>query len=151
LRQYFSVDGLPLAAFPDGYRPRRPPSRRRRHQRPFVPPAFIEGNASALSRFLIITPNERQAPRPPLNFTKQTDGAVQVWHRNAEATFARDGDAIRVVTRLGAEPRRQAILAVRIADDGNIVAVADGDELRSPAAAAEHVLTPVLVETFAKP
>jgi hypothetical protein len=95
--------------------------------------------------------NERQAPRPPLNFTKQPNGVVKVWHRSAEATFARDGDAIRVSTRLGAEPGREAILAMRIPSEGNVVALADGDELRTPAAAAEHLLTPVLVETFAKP
>jgi hypothetical protein len=95
--------------------------------------------------------NERQAPRPPLIFTKQANGAVHVWHRSAEATCAPDGDAIRVATRLGAEPKREAILAMRMASEGNVVALADGDELRTPAAAAEHVLTPVLVETFAKP
>jgi hypothetical protein len=95
--------------------------------------------------------NERQAPRSPLNFTKQANGAVHVWHRSAEVTCAPDGDAIRVATRLGAEPKREAILAMRMASEGNVVALADGDELRTPAAAAEHVLTPVLVETFAKP
>ena len=95
--------------------------------------------------------NERQAPRPPLNFTKQADGAVHVSHRSAEARFARDGDAIRMSTRLGAEPEREAILAMRVRSEGNVVALVDGDELRSPTAAAEHVITPVLVATFAKP
>jgi hypothetical protein len=95
--------------------------------------------------------NERQAPSPPLNFSKQTNGAVHVRHRSAEATFTRDGDAVRVSTRLGAEHGKDAILAMRIAADGDVVALVDDDELRTPAAAAEHVLTPVLVETFARP
>jgi hypothetical protein len=95
--------------------------------------------------------NERQAPRPPLNFTRQANGAVHVWHRSAEATCAREGDAIRVTTRLGAEPTREGLLAMRIPADGKVVAVADGAELDTPTALAEHILTPLLVKTFAKP
>jgi hypothetical protein len=96
--------------------------------------------------------NERQAPRSPLNFTRQADGAVHVWHRCAEARFARDGDAMRVSTRLGVESAaREAVLALRAGSEGHVVALANGEELRTPTAAAEHLLTPVLVETFAKP
>ena len=95
--------------------------------------------------------NERQAPRPPINFTKQENGAAHLWHRSAEATFTRDGDAVSVLTRVGAEPERQAILAMRIAAERNVLALADDTELRTSAAAAEHVLTPLLVETLAKP
>ena len=95
--------------------------------------------------------NERQAPWPPINYTKQPNSATHVWHVSAEATFTRDGDAVRVWTRLGANPGRETILTMRIVTDGNVVAFADGDELRTPVAAAEHVLGPVFVETFAKP
>jgi hypothetical protein len=95
--------------------------------------------------------NERQAPRPPIHFTKQADGAVHLWHRSAEAAFSRDGHAVRVVTTLGTDPERRAVLTVRLGPEGNVLAMADGYELHTPAAAAEHVLTPVLMETFARP
>jgi hypothetical protein len=95
--------------------------------------------------------NERQAPRPPVNFTKQPNGAVHVWHRSAEARFARDGGAIRVSTRLGAEPEQEAVLAMRTPVEENNVRLVDRDELRTPTAVAEEVLTPVLVATFEKP
>jgi hypothetical protein len=94
--------------------------------------------------------NERQAPRQPINFTRHASGRVDVWHRRAEATFSRDREGIRVSTRLGTE-LREVTLAMRTGPDGNIVALADGDELRTPVAAAEHALTPVLVETFVNP
>jgi hypothetical protein len=40
---------------------------------------------------------------------------------------------------------------MRIAADGTVVAFVDDLELRTPSAAAEHVLTPLFVETFARP
>jgi hypothetical protein len=95
--------------------------------------------------------NERQAPRPPINFTKSASGAVHVWHRSAEATFVRDGCAIQVSTRLGAEPAGETIVTLQVLSAGNVLAVTDGDQLRSPTAAAEHLLTPLLVKTFANP
>ena len=95
--------------------------------------------------------NERRAPHPPINFTKQASDLVHVGHRSAEATLSRDGDAVRVTTRVGTAPSQEAMLAIRILSDGNVVAVSDREELRTPAAAAEHVLTPVLVATFANP
>jgi uncharacterized protein YfaA (DUF2138 family) len=93
--------------------------------------------------------NERQAPKPPLNFTKEANGRVHVWHRSAEATFIRDGDAVRVLSRLGADQERETSFTMRVAADGNVVLLSADEELRSPAAAAEHALTPVLVATFA--
>ena len=95
--------------------------------------------------------NERQAPHTPLNFTKQADGAVHVWHRSAEATFARSGNTIRVTTRLGAQRGREANLDVEIARDQHLIALLDGEELATPSAAVEHLLTPLFVETFTKP
>jgi hypothetical protein len=95
--------------------------------------------------------NERQAPKPPLNFTKEGSGRVHIWHRSAEATFIRDGDAIRVSSRLGTEPEREAVFMMRVAADGNVFLSGADEELRTPAAAAEHVLTPVLVQTFSAP
>jgi hypothetical protein len=95
--------------------------------------------------------NERQAPKPPLNFSKEGGGRVLVWHRSAEATFIRDGDAIRVSSRLGSEQLQEAVFMMRVAAEGNVVLSGADEELRTPAAAAEHVLTPVLVQTFSAP
>lgn len=95
--------------------------------------------------------NERQAPRPPINFTKQVDGAVHVWHRSAEATLTRDGETVRVSTRLGTQPPSEVALAIKSGPEGHVVALVDGAELRTPSATAEHILTPILVETFANP
>ena len=93
--------------------------------------------------------NERQVPEPPINFTKRANGDVQVWHRSADATFTRTGDGVTVSTRLGTQPRRESILDLRIAHDESVVAMFDGEELATASGAAEHLLTPVLVETFA--
>lgn len=95
--------------------------------------------------------NERQAPRPPINFTRQPDGSVHVWHRSAEATFTRTGDSVHVATRLGEQPARETIVSVRTGGDEPVVAILEGIELATPTAAAEHLLTPVLVETFTRP
>lgn len=54
--------------------------------------------------------NERQAPKPPLNFTRRADGAVHVWHRSAEGTFVRRGDEVRITTRLGGEHQPETLL-----------------------------------------
>ena len=95
--------------------------------------------------------NERQAPRPAINFTKHPNGDVHVWHRSAEVMFARDGNGSRVSTRLGAAPPRSVTVALRVGPDGSVVALAGGAELSSATATAEHFLTPVLIETFATP
>jgi hypothetical protein len=95
--------------------------------------------------------NERQAPLPPINFTRGPDRAVHVWHRSAEVTLAREGDAIRVSTRLGTTSAGPALLHLRTDTDGTVVASVDGHEMTSAASAAEHVLTPVFTEAFLEP
>jgi hypothetical protein len=94
--------------------------------------------------------NERQAPRPPINFTRREDGAVHIWHRNAEATFTHAGHSIRASTRFGFDPAREILIELQLAGDGQIVAKADGQEMSSATAAAEQLLTPVLAEAFAQ-
>jgi hypothetical protein len=93
--------------------------------------------------------NERQAPRQPINVTRRADGAVHIWHRSAEATFTRAGHSIRASTRLGPDPTRESLIELRLVGDGQTVAKADGKDMPSATAAAEQLLTPLLVEVFA--
>ena len=95
--------------------------------------------------------NERQAPRPPVNFIRQANGDVQVWHRAAEATFGRTGDVMQVVRRLGTGPRTTVVATLQVHPDGTVVALLDGAEFHTATATAECLLTPLLRATFASP
>jgi hypothetical protein len=94
--------------------------------------------------------NERNRAGTPVNFTKAADGSVHVSHPNAELTLRLEGDKVFAKPRFG-DARTAAASLIQLTEDarGQLRVMADEAPVESPSAAAEKILQPILVKTFA--
>ena len=91
--------------------------------------------------------NERSGAAP-VNFTRHEDGSASLSHGRAEWRAVLDGTAVTIQESLSPAAERRARIIRLSLEDGTVSASTDGEQLSTPRAAAELVVTPLFTVVF---
>ena len=92
--------------------------------------------------------NEKDAAGARVTCTRNSSGAVTLWHRTAEAELRLAGPRVVMAGRVGETRPRESPFIEFSEARGSVSALLD-NSTKSPAEAADHVLAPIFRRAFA--
>ena len=93
--------------------------------------------------------NAKDAPEACIRHTRNADGSIVLWHRSVEAQLCLADARVVMVGRVGdTQPRQTPFIEFSEARGTVSAILAGAHAAKSPAAAADHLLAPILTHAF---